>query len=278
MLILFLLAVLPSFVWAKPKPEPRQKKGHYSLIFSGATGYSSFLNQGTSPVLFEGPVLMPGLTFNWDRRAWNFAFDNQLNVGYLKDQAGSNSNFSTTAGYLFTRFSALHRSFFSAAEPDSQTQDSRWSYSLGPSLVNVVFLSQNASLQNASVGFSEAFLPALRMELSTGYFVTSRARTWKWSAAAEIAPIGWFFHHGYAYLDNFTAGTNSSQLLFSTYQWQHSALPMLSASLGFARRLASGNSIALRYRWTLLNDHAQQADQFLMASHLLDLQFHFSIR
>lgn len=259
-------------------------RAQWILQFQNAAGYALFRDQGVSPLSYHGASTAPALNLVFTPHAskgWQFSLQTQAAIGGYEDAATPLFNFSTIGGHAQLRIKATHLLPYPITDTPSP-----WSFRVGASTDNQLWMSYNPNLENASFGLSDFLTIRIhsRAELRFGrksYNADSSTVTHgRWLAHGEIAiaPIALVYRPGYAYLDNYNSNEEGViHTVLTSYTWSATPLSAIESDIGVTRLLHNGNRVGLAYRWYYLSSGNACYSRFEQAAHLLVISLDFQL-
>lgn len=238
-------------------------------------GYTTFRDQGTSPISYPGPGGCIGGDVRVELENWRFYDIVNIHGGIHEDAVEPLFNFSTFGGFAEVALKALHRCY---------TQEN-WQFWGGLSLDNYLGIKYNPNLNNASLGVTDFLRLNLhgRLEYHTSAVYTMQEETtvlvkpsrWCFFGELTAAPVGLAIRPGYSYIDNYNAGTSTLDTYMNEFTCSAVAFPTLKTDFGATLNLNNGNRISLSYWWGYNTTRNSGSWRFDEAFHLLVLNWEY---
>ena len=256
----FLLLLLTSFLFLL-NFNPLQAQ--WTLGIRSNIGYGVCRDNGLSPITFKGARIEPGFDLEFTSPKlphWHFSASGSIDIGYYEDATPPRLNFSTIAGFGL---------FCLEAKRDIRYDSlSRWHFCGGASISNLLWLSNNPKLNNASMTLSDFVLLDASLEARF-----SLSRRWELWSLGKFAPLGTAFRPGFSQIDNYTSDSEgTTNTYFSTYDWHIIGPCHIATGIGASFKLNGGNRLSLGYGWDYLTSRKAGPYKLQIASHSFLLQ------
>ena len=255
---LLLLTAVPSARSASPETPPSILNGTpdndkcriWSLHLGSGLGITSYQDQGTSPIVYKGPSLLPSAGIRMNGPRMNFYIESSTSIGIVKQSIKQNFDIDAfdVNNLLRIKFewNVSDLSFDYNREPIG-------AIFFGISATNFLDVTVNPNYDNASAGVSNFLGPELSLKID---FWPSSAWDSRWLENKTIffetsmMPLATVLRPGFAYIDNYTASQPVLNSLFTSYEWDTQPFAMSSTTLGLEMTTFSGTKVILSYQWS----------------------------